>query len=217
MSTDNHRRSPAIARGYLAGRRPANAGQTYPVEVLTAREVSGLLNACSKRAPTGLRNRALIVVLYRGGLRLAEALDLMPKDIDEAAGAVTVLRGKGKKRRVTGLDPTAFAVLERWLAERRRRGLARKPIFCTLDGQKLDTSYVRRLLPRLAVQAGIEKRVHAHGLRHTHAFELAAEGIPPHLIQAQLGHDSLATTDRYLRHVAPRELLNTMRARVWEP
>ncbi len=60
---------------------------------------------------------------------------------------------------------------------------------------------MRALLPRLARKAGIEKRVHAHDLRHTHAFELACEGHPLHVIQAQLGHTSLATTDRYVQGV----------------
>ena len=74
---------------------------------------------------------------------------------------------------------------------------------------------MRRLLPRLAARAGIEKRVHPHGLRHTHAAELAAEGKPLNLIQAQLGHASLATTDRYLCHIAPQQLIDAIRTREW--
>ena len=70
-------------------------------------------------------------------------------------------------------------------------------------------------MPRLARRAGIEKRVHAHGLRHTHAAELAYEGAPMNLIQAQLGHSSLATTSRYLAHIAPAQLVEVMRARTW--
>ena len=61
----------------------------------------------------------------------------------------------------------------------------------------------------------MDKRVHAHGLRHTHAAELAEEGHPINLVQAQLGHSSLATTDRYLRHIAPRQLVAAMRRREW--
>ena len=78
-------------------------------------EVRALIKACSNRAPTGIRNRALLVLLYRGGLRLSEALRLYPKDLDRDAGTVTVLVGKGGKRRTIGLDPGAFAVVERWL------------------------------------------------------------------------------------------------------
>ena len=79
----------------------------------------------------------------------------------------------------------------------------------------LQPSYVRALLPRLARRAGIDRRVHAHGLRHTHAFELANEGHPLHVIQARLGHGSLAVTDRYIRHLAPQQVVETMGGRKW--
>jgi integrase len=71
------------------------------------------------------------------------------------------------------------------------------------------------LLPRLVSRAGIEKRVHPHGLRHTHATELAREGVSVGLIQQQLGHRSLATTDRYLRHIAPIQLITAIQDRRW--
>jgi site-specific recombinase XerD len=199
-----------------AGWPAANKGRRFPAELLSPEEVRALLRACSSRAPTGIRNRALIAVLYRGGLRISEALALHAKDVDQAAGTVTVLHGKGDQRRTVGMDPAAFALLERWLDKRRALGLSgRRPIFCTLKGEPLDSSYVRRLLPRLAARAGIEKRVHAHGLRHAHAAELAAEGLPVNVVQQQLGHGSLATTDRYLRHIAPRERVAAMQAREW--
>lgn len=175
-----------------------------------------MIAACSNRAPTGIRNRALLVVLYRGGLRVSEALALKPKDVDAAAGTITVLHGKGDRRRTVGLDPGAFAVVARWLERRGALGITgRQPLFCTLEGKRLQSSYVRTLLPRLAAKAGVDKRVHPHGLRHTHAAELAREGTPANLIQAQLGHASLATTDRYLRHIAPQQLVDAMRSREW--
>ena len=199
------------------GDRPANKGRRFPAELLSAEEIRALIRACSAKAPTGIRNRALIAVLYRGGLRISEALALYPKDVDQAAGTVVVLHGKGDRRRTVGMDPAAFALLERWLDKRRALGISgRRPLFCTLRGDQLDASYVRRLLPRLAARAGIDKRVHAHGLRHAHAAELVAEGVPVNVIQQQLGHGSLATTDRYLRHIAPRERVEAMRARAWK-
>ncbi len=67
-------------KGFNAGREPANKGKKYPPEVLTPDEVRGLIEACSSRAPTGIRNRALIVVMYRGGLRVGETLALRPKE-----------------------------------------------------------------------------------------------------------------------------------------
>ena len=184
--------------GYHAGRTAPNKGQTYPPEVLTEDEVRSLIRACSNRAPTGIRNRALITTMYRGGLRLGETLALKPKDIDADRGTITVLHGKGDRRRTVGIDPGAMAIIIRWVEARKQLGVdGRKALFCTLQGKPLKPSYVRTMLVRVAGKAGIEKRVHPHGLRHTHSFELMLEGVPVPLIQQQLGHASLATTDRY--------------------
>ena len=208
--------SPVIAPGYHAGRPAPNKGRTFPAEVLTPDEVTTLINACSNRAPTGIRNRALITSLYRGGLRLGEALALAPKDVDLNRGTLTVLHGKGDRRRTVGIDPGAVAILSRWVDRRKtlrpRRGA---PLFCTLGGRRLHPSYVRTLLPRLAAKTGIDKRVHPHGLRHTMAFELMMEGVPVPIIQKQLGHANLGTTQRYLDHIAPADVIEVMQQREW--
>jgi site-specific recombinase XerD len=195
---------------------PANKGRKLPPEPLTSDEVKALIRACSKRAATGIRNRALIVVLYRAGLRISEALALLPKDLNQAIGTIRVLHGKGDHDRVVGLDAGAWAVVELWLHKRAAAGInGRAPVFCTLKGKRMKSAYVRTLLPRLARKAGVEKRVHAHGLRHTHAFELAGEGTPLHVIQAQLGHASVATTDRYIKHLNPAAVVEAMKSRSW--
>jgi site-specific recombinase XerD len=195
---------------------PANKGRKLPPEPLSPDEVKALIRACSKRAATGIRNRAMIVVLYRAGLRISEALALLPKDLDAQASTIRVLHGKGDHDRVVGLDAGAWAVVELWLHKRAAAGITgRSPVFCTLKGKRVKPAYVRTLLPRLARKAGIDKRVHAHGLRHTHAYELATEGTPIHVIQAQLGHASVATTDRYIRHLNPAAVVEAMKARAW--
>ena len=195
---------------------PANKGCKLPPEPLSADEVKALIRACSKRAITGIRNRALIVVLYRAGLRVGEALALLPKDLNPTNGTIRVLHGKGDHDRVVGLDAGAWAILQLWLDRRAAAGInGRAPIFCTLKGRPVKSAYVRSLLPRLARKASIDKRCHAHGLRHTHAYELATEGTPIHVIQAQLGHSSVATTDRYIRHLNPAAVVETMKSRAW--
>jgi site-specific recombinase XerD len=210
-------RSPITAPGYHAGREAPNKGRSYPPEVLTEDEVKDLIRACSNRAPTGIRNRALIVVLYRSGLRLSEALALKPKDINPNTGAITVLHGKGDRKRVVGLDQGSMAIVMRWVDERSNLGInGRSPLFCTLDGKPLHASYVRTLLHRLGERTGIEKRVHPHALRHSMAFDLMWEGVPVPLIQAQLGHASLATTQRYLDHLAPKDLADAIQRREFE-
>ncbi len=215
------RRSPVTYPEYRAGRKPPNAGKTYPAEVLTRDEVGRLIDACSRRGPSGLRNRALIVVMWRAGLRVSEALELAPKDVDLAGrpASVTVLHGKRDKRRTVGIHPDAAAVIERWLACRRGLGIGpRSPLFCSIAepvrGGPIRSAYVRTLFHRLGERAGIDKRVHPHGLRHTMAFELMKEGVPLVIIQKQLGHTELATTARYVDHLCPSDLLDAMAARV---
>jgi site-specific recombinase XerD len=193
-----------------------NKGKKLPPEPLTQEEVRALIGVCSKRAATGIRNRALLVVLYRAGLRISEALALLPKDFDASAGTLRVLHGKGDKSRVVGLDSGAAAILQNWLDKRATLGLGgRSPIFCTLAGEQIESAYIRALLPRLARKAGIEKRVHAHGLRHSHAAELANENVPMHVIQQQLGHSNVAVTSRYVAHLNPLAVVQTMQAREW--
>ena len=126
-----------------------------PVEILTPSEVLALIGASSAACPTGIRNRALLTILYRTGIRLAEALALRTKDVNIEAGTLAVLHGKGDKMRVVGLEPGAAAVLSAWLAQRTALGLnGQQPIFCTLKGAAILQSYIRPLMKRLAGRAG---------------------------------------------------------------
>jgi integrase/recombinase XerD len=197
---------------------PANKGRKLPPELLTPEDVRALLGACSTTAPTGIRNRALVVTLYRAGLRLDEALALVPADLDVAPGVIHVGRRSGEHAREVGIDAGAMGVVRKWLRVRASLGIsAGAPLFCTLSGGRIHPAYVRQLLPRLAEKAGIDKRVHAQGLRFTHAAELAAEGMPAELIQAQLGHESLASTDRYLRRMSAADRIDALQRRNWKP
>jgi site-specific recombinase XerD len=185
--------------------------KTYAAEVLTEDEVSALLRGCSTRAPTGIRNRALIMVMYRCGLRISEALDLKPSDVNADAGTIRVLDGKGHKPRTVSIDDGALAFVQRWMDVRtqlrRERGWSNGPLFCTLQNGSIHPTYVRVMLKRNAEAAGIEKHVRPHGLRHSHAAELVAEGVPVNVIRDQLGHANLSVTDRYLRNIAPADVI----------
>jgi site-specific recombinase XerD len=192
-------------------------GTRLDADLLSAAQVENLMRRCSARAPTGVRNRALIAILWRCGLRLGEALALAPKDLDPEAGTLVVQRGKGGKRRVVGVDAGTAALVGRWLEVRRRRGIGGGPLFCTLRGRPMDQSYVRHLLPRLARRAGVERRVHAHGLRHAFAVELVRSGAPLYVVRDALGHSSVATTQVYLSRVGAHEAVDAMRAREWDP
>lgn len=197
----------------MDGAPPTHKGQKFPPEILTPKEARALLYAPSSRAPTGLRNRALIAVLYGAGLRLAEALALKPADIDLDTAEVRVLHGKGDKARTAGIDAGALVHLSRWMDFRRTLKLRNGPLLCTLDGRPLSPRYVRAMLVRMAVRADIDKRVHPHGLRHTHAAELEREGFTVSEIQQQLGHSNLATTAGYLNHISPSARVAKIRHR----
>jgi integrase len=217
---------------------PANKGKTYPAEPLEDDELRELLGAIKGAGLIAVRNRAFVAVLWGSGLRVSEGLRLMPRDVLNGGSALRVRRGKGKQRvvrgekrtvwepRVVALHPEAAPLLGAWLELRERLGLnGRQSVFCTIadgsnargvrkPGQPLDSSYVRRLLPKLARRAGIDKRVHAHGLRHTHATALARRGARLDEISAQLGHGSNATTDLYLARLAPEQRLEDLQ-RLW--
>src|SRR6185436_9862763 len=123
---------------------PANKGRKLPPELLTPDEFRALLGACSAGAPTGLRNRALLVTLYRAGLRLDEALALLPGDVDAEEGGLRVgdRAGEGGGR-IAGIDPAALRVVGRWLEARSALLLPRSsPLFCTLSGGPLHPAYV---------------------------------------------------------------------------
>jgi integrase/recombinase XerD len=187
-------------------------GKRFPAEPLTQAEVEAILAGCSLRAPTGVRNRALITMLYRSGLRITEALELRPADVNLTRHEARVLHGKGNKATVRGFHPSADTALVRWLDTRKGLGLANGPMFCTLDGGQLSDRYVRDLLKRLAAKAGIDKRVHPHGLRHSFAVELEQSGMTVTQISKLLGHSSIAVTARYLDHLTNDQAVSALQA-----
>lgn len=211
------RRSRVTQPGYGKGRRPGNYGKKFPAEVLTPAEVRALLDACPARGPFAARNTAIIIVLWRCGLRVAELCALDVRDIDFERATVLVRHGKGDKRRIVGIDRFALDALEDWIAVRADYAPADGPLFVTLErnwtGRRIGTAYVREMLARLARRAGISKRVHPHGLRHTHAYELMEEGVPLASIRSQLGHASIAITAHYVDHLNPAEAIRAVQAR----
>lgn len=196
--------------GQQSGTPSPNSGKDYPAEPLTAGEVAGLLGACSLRSPTGIRNRALITLLYRSGLRVSEVLALRPSDVNVAKHSLRLLDTKSGHAQTRGFHPSADDALSRWMDARKRLSLKNGPLFCTLDGGKLSDDYVRGMLRRLADKAGIDKRVHPHGLRHTFAVELEAAGTPVTTISKLLGHSSVAVTARYLDHLTNGQAVSAL-------
>jgi integrase len=126
-----HRRSPVTMPGFHEGRAPRNKGRRYPADPPTVEEIIAVVREAGSSAD-GVRLRALIVILWRAGLRIGEALDLAETDLDASRGAVLVRRGKGGRRREVGMDRWAWSQLEPWI--RVRRELPVGALLCVIRG-----------------------------------------------------------------------------------
>ena len=208
------RRSPATMPGFHAGRPPRNKGVRYPADPPKVEEIIEVMRAAGD-GPHGRRLRGLIVILWRAGLRIQEALALAEADLDQRRGAVLVRRGKGGRRREVGMDAWGWAELQPWLET--RVGLPVGPLFCVLTGptrgRRWSNAAARTDLRATAVAAGVRRRFAPHQLRHAHAVELAREGVPLIVIQRQLGHSNLGITSVYLQGIDNAEIIDTVHAR----
>jgi site-specific recombinase XerD len=208
------RRSPVTLAGYNAGRPPRNKGRRYPADPPSVEEIVAVMRHAGD-SPHGKRLRALIVVLWRAGLRLGEALALTELDLDQARGSVLVRRGKGGKRREVGMDGWAWEQLQPWLQLRVQLPVG--PLFCVINaptqGRPCAAGAVRQELRRIAHQAGVRRRFAPHQLRHAHAVEMAREGVPLNVIQRQLGHTNLGVTSIYLQGIDNTEIIAAVNAR----
>jgi len=194
-------------------------GRQYAKETYDIDEMRLLLAATSGKSATRVRNFALIYLLWRSGLRISEALDLKPVDLDMKTRAVHVRFGKfGKERRVRSIDPHALEACRRWLELRERHGIPRSvEVFCTIDGKgPISDTYVRAMLNRLATKARWEKRIHPHAFRASFAADLARRGMPMPYVQQQLGHENLETTSVYLAAISGQEVAEAMDRIEWE-
>jgi site-specific recombinase XerD len=214
LDAAGRRRSPATMPGYHAGRPPRNKGMQYPADPPTVEEIVAVMRHADDDRH-GRRLRAMIVVLWRGGLRIHEALALAEHDLDPGRGSLLVRHGKGGRHREVGMDDWGWEHLRPWLTA--RADLPVGPLFCIIDGptrgRRWSGAAVRSELHRLAARASVRRRFAPHQLRHAHALELAREGVPLNIIQRQLGHTHLGTTSIYLQGIDPEEIIAAVRAR----
>jgi site-specific recombinase XerD len=208
------RRSPATLYSFHQGLPPRNKGLRYPADPPTVEEILDVMRAGGD-SPDGLRLRGVIVLLWRAGLRISEALSLNETDPDPDRGAVLVGHGKGDKRREVGMDRWGRAHLEPWLE--RRASLPPGALFCVLRGRTRGgpcaPAGIRSHLHHAASLAGVRRRFAPHQLRHAHAVEMSREGISLIVIQRQLGHADLAITSRYLRGIDIAEIIQAVHQR----
>lgn len=202
-------RRGVIARDPTAGIATPKKRQQLPVH-LTVDDTFRLLEAPPKDTPAGLRDRALLEVVYSCGLRVSELTGLDWADVDTGLELVRV-RGKGGKERLVPIGRKALAALDAYrahIAELCRRRLRdEKAVFLNRLGQRLTTRTVARLVDHYVAISGISTKASPHALRHSFATHLLNAGADLRAIQELLGHASLSTTQKYT-HVNLDQLMS---------
>jgi integrase/recombinase XerD len=191
---------------------------TQPLpRILRSDEVVALIEAVDVELPLGLRDRAMLEVLYGGGLRVSELVGLPLSGLDLRGGLVRVM-GKGRRERIVPLGEPALRALEEWL-ERGRPVLARASsrssdaVFLSRRGSGMTRQNFFSRLRGIARSAGIaQERVSPHVLRHAFATDLLEGGADLRAVQTMLGHADLSTTQIYT-HVSRRRLRDTVEQR----
>ncbi len=171
-------------------------------KVISKQDAQKLLAVPNVKCPTGLRNRVMLEVMYRAGLRVSEVVKLKPGNIRWESGEIEVRDGKGGKERVVPVDHETLDWLRQW--EDKRPNNAR--FFTTLQGKPLDARYIRQVVDRCAEKVELDRKlVSPHVLRHSYATEKLDEGFTLREVQELLGHANVSTTQIYT-HVNPAAL-----------
>ena len=187
-------------------------GRPLP-KTLTEAEVEALLGAPDTTTVLGLRDRAMLEILYASGLRVSELVNLIPSQINLQQGVVRVT-GKGNKERLVPLGEEAIVWLERYLSEARPSMLNGRPCDAVFVTQRRDAMTRQAFwykIKRQAIAAGIDKPLSPHTVRHAFATHLLNHGADLRVVQMLLGHSDLSTTQIYT-HVA-RARLKELHAR----
>ena len=162
-------------------------------------EIAALLAAPDRRKPAGVRDRAMLELLYATGLRVSELVSLGVNDLDLEA-RVLVARGKGGKERIVPVGAPAADAVKAWLGgprERILRGRRARELFVTPRGKRMTRQGFAKLLGRYARAAGIRRKISPHKLRHSFATHLLEGGADLRAVQAMLGHADVSTTQIY--------------------
>jgi integrase/recombinase XerD len=171
--------------------------------------VTALLQAPDREraTPEGVRDKAMLTLMYASGLRASEVVSLRLENVDPDAGFLRVF-GKGRKERVVPVADAALAVLKEYIETVRpgfRKRRATNVLFLSRLGRAITRQTLWNRIRRWALAAGIQERISPHVLRHSFAGHLLAGGADLRAVQAMLGHADIATTQIYT-HVTPERL-----------
>ena len=180
-------------------------------KILTRDEMRALLDAPNLRYPTGLRNRCMLEIMYRAGLRVGEVCALKPRDVDLQRGIVRIHDGKGGDGTAYFDAETLRILIDQWKAI--RRALPKSEyLFCTLAGGQVSVRYMQQMVKRMAKRAGVTAQCTPHVLRHTFATELLEEGFSLREVQDAVRHADVSTTQIYT-HVLDEQLRSKIQQR----
>ena len=173
-------------------------GRKLP-DFLTVDEIDRLLSAPDRRTPRGMRDAAMLEVLYATGLRVSELVKLRLRDVNFDAGYLMTF-GKGRKERLVPVGEAALASVRAYVEQARAaasKARAIDTLFLTHHGRAMTRQGFWKLLGRYAAAAGIRKRISPHKLRHSFATHLVERGADLRAVQAMLGHADIGTTEIY--------------------
>lgn len=169
-------------------------------ESLSVEEVSKILETPMPDTPQGLRDRAMLELMYSSGLRASELCSIEIQAINFSDGVLRI-RGKGAKERVVPVGRTALAAIRNYLSDDGRPRLAKpktgSALFISSWGKAISRKTLWVILQEQVKRAGIEKKIHPHQLRHAFATHLLANGADLRVIQEMLGHADIGTTQIY--------------------
>lgn len=171
-------------------------------DVLTAEEVEELLKAPDPSGEEGMRDKAILETLYATGIRASELCLLNLHDVGDHTVRVI---GKGGKERIVPIGEVAIAAIDEYLGKWRDDKGEGRPLFTSKKGKRLNRTTLWERVKFYAKQAGIQKEISPHTLRHSFATHLLDQGADLRVIQEMLGHADIGTTDRYT-HLSKKRL-----------
>ena len=177
--------------------------------VLTEDEINKLLNNPDLSTEKGIRDHAILEIMYSCGLRVSEAVNLTLKQINEQERLVSVI-GKGKKERIIPIRETALKALKQYINEIRNKHLVidKNYVFLDKKGKQISRQALYNIVVKNAKEAGIEKPIHPHTLRHSFATHLLDNGADLRVVQELLGHTNIGTTQIYT-HITPKTIVKS--------
>jgi integrase/recombinase XerD len=200
-----------VSKGEI-GRDPAEALplpriERYLPETLNELQVQQLIESIDTNVPLGLRDRAMVELLYASGLRISELANARLENVDLAQSVVRVT-GKGNKTRLVPVGGKACEALTNYLTNERPKFVKRRSgseVFLSARGTKLTTTRIWQIVKAHAKRSGLEANVYPHLLRHSFATHLLGNGADLRIIQEMLGHADISTTQVYT-HVDQQRL-----------